>query len=165
MHVIETCLSTSMFRHPWDPDLSNIRIFEVESWIWLEKPMRDVWFDKSTTRHRIFEYLILTESKCSSLLWRYRAAVVSYMKAPRASASQIVSRFSKPRVGQRLALDLWKFNWSRNCVAGRIKAARARTILRSEGTGSVHRHVIATGLKQGYNRGKGHIPIAGHLPR
>ena len=46
---------------------SNIRIFDDEIADLTRQTYGDVWFDKSTIRHRIFEYSSLTESKCDSL--------------------------------------------------------------------------------------------------
>src|SRR5438477_10667349 len=46
---------------------SNIRIFEDKSADLTRQTYGDVRFDKSTIRHRIFEYSGSTESKCCSL--------------------------------------------------------------------------------------------------
>ena len=60
-------------RVDWDMSLcftssSNIRIFEDKSADLTRQTYGDVRFDKSTIRHRIFEYSGSTESKCRSLV-------------------------------------------------------------------------------------------------
>ena len=63
-HFIETYRSASPLQHHQFVKCSNIRgpITDLT-----RQTYGDVRFDKSTIRHRIFEYSGLTESKCRSL--------------------------------------------------------------------------------------------------
>jgi len=71
MHFFETCLSASTLQHHHFVKCSNIRgrITDLT-----RQTYGDVWFDKSTIRHRIFEYSDSIESKFPSLSTCHRDA-------------------------------------------------------------------------------------------
>jgi hypothetical protein len=91
---------------------SNIRIFEDKSADLTRQTYGDVRFDKSTIRHRIFEYSGLTESKCRSM--RIYGSMSKNVTPVNAQSLQIIRpqddcihyRF-RDDLGNRLAWTTW----------------------------------------------------------